>query len=45
MSNYFKGGETARAAALAQQYRDRMTPTQKQRVRKLFADNGAQIDL
>ena len=45
MSNYFKGGETARAAALAQQYRDRMTPAQKQRVRKLFADNGAQIDL
>ena len=45
MNNYFKGGETARAAALAQQYRDRMTPAQKQRVRKLFADNGAQIDL
>lgn len=45
MSNYFKAGKTDQAAALAQQYKDRMTPAQKQMVMKLFAANGAQIAL
>ena len=45
MGNYLKGGKTAEAAALAQQYGGRMTAVQKEKLKKLFGNYGAQLAL
>lgn len=45
MGNYLKGGKTAEAAALAQQYGGRMTAAQKEKLKKLFGNYGAQLAL
>ena len=45
MGNYLKGGKTAEAAALAQQYGGRMTAAQKEKLKKLFGTYGAQLTL
>ena len=45
MGNYLKGGKTAEAAALAQQYGGRMTAAQKEKPKKLFGNYGAQLAL
>lgn len=45
MGNYLKGGKTAEAAALAQQYGGRMTAAQKEKLKKLFGTYGTQLTL
>ena len=40
MGNYLKRGKTQEAAALLEQYSDRMTPAQRKRFEKLFTSHG-----